>query len=193
MNNFFKRAVALIIDLFFLSFVCNVFSLVTVRSDTLLSIEQEFISIQENFEKEKIDDEAYINQAVDVFYDMFQSLGLYMVVSIGVYLFYFGYFQYKKNGQTIGKRIMKIRVQGKNRDLTINDFVYRSFIANGILFQFIIVLLLFFGSKQMFMWLYFLITLVSYIIMVLCGLMVLFRKDHRGFHDFIGHSEVVNE
>ena len=193
MNNFLKRVVALIIDLFILSCVCNLFGIVTIKSDTYISLDKEAASIQENYDKGKIDSEAYINQVSDICYDMLRGTGLYMIISIAIYLLYFGYYQYKRGGQTIGKKLLHIKVKGKDRDLSINDYVYRSLIINGILFNFIIVLLLFFGSKQIFMLLYSLIMLLYYVIMIICGLMVLIRKDHRGLHDFIGHSEVVNE
>ena len=193
MNNLLKRVLALIIDLFLLSFICNVFAVATISSNNFSSLEKELVTIQENYDEKKIDEKTYINQVSDVFYDIIRCSGLYMIISIAIYLLYFGYYQYIRNGQTIGKKILHIKVIGKDRDLAINDYVYRSMLINGVLFNFLIILLLFFGSRQIFMFMYFLIMLIFYILVFICGLMVILRKDHRGLHDFLGHSEVVNE
>lgn len=193
MNNFFKRLAAFVIDLLFISLLCNAFSLFTIDSRTVQALNKELTTTYETYQKQEIDDETFVNQSSDIAYDMLRASGLYYIISIGLYILYFGWYQYRKHGQTIGKKIMHIKVKGKDKDLTVNDYFFRSLLINGILFDFIVVLLLFFGSKDVFMNLYTIIKILEFIVIGICGTMVIMRKDNRGLHDLIGHSEVVNE
>ena len=124
----------------------------------------------------------------------------YNFITCLIILLYFGIFQKYNKGQTLGKKIMKIKVVDNetNENLSLLKYFLRllplQFVYIGgflpMLLTAILVLLL--NSKA---YLYASsVIMVSFMIVTIVNIcFVLFRKDHRGLHDLIAGSKVVNE
>lgn len=124
-------------------------------------------------------------------YDLSKYSISLVCINLIVYILYFGGFQFWNKGQTIGKKIMKIKLVSKKDNLKLWQCLLRTVILYGILFEVIKVIVITFVSVNKF---YFINNILSVAIsflfytVVLC---ILFRKDGRGLHDILCDTDVV--
>ena len=69
----------------------------------------------------------------------------------------------------------------------------RTFIVQGILTTGLSLIGIFVLNKELYMETYFILNSLMSIFVVVCALMVLYRKDRRGLHDMMAGSLVVKE
>ena len=96
------------------------------------------------------------------------------------------------NGQTIGKKIMKLRVVSINdKKLNFWKYLIRIVILNNIWLSLINVGAVYIVSGVKFYYVTYVISMLSSLIYMLNLIMVMFRKDNRGLHDMVVGSKVI--
>lgn len=113
---------------------------------------------------------------------------------VGAYIIdYFIIIPYFQNGQTFGKKLLKIRVVKEKGKLTILDLIIRTIINEKLLTLIIALGVVYLTKAALYN------TIVSSLNMVQGGLiiasigMILFRKDRLGLQDIITKTKVVRE
>ncbi|MCI5773169.1 MAG: RDD family protein [Erysipelotrichaceae bacterium] len=116
------------------------------------------------------------------------------LISLMVALIYYVYIPYKTDGQTLGKKIMKLRIVAINGErLSFKGIMLRQLLGvmliEGSLYAITPLLwqVIFYQSAhacQIITWIYYAITIIS-IAMVIIG------KNHRAIHDHIGATIVA--
>lgn len=191
---FIQRLGALVIDLLMLLCISSIITTVTVDMDNYQKLSKELTSVENQYKKGKIAPMTYISKAIDINYDISRETGLSTIIMVAVYILYFIIFQFKKNGQTLGKKIMKIRVvSNDDKDLNINQIAVRSLIINCILADLLVLTVSILGSKNVYMVGIFTVEFIQYILLFVIAIMVLSRKDKRGLHDVITNTKVIKE
>jgi len=159
-------------------------------------IEEKYIDLEINEDeyeeiKEYIEDK-YNSISKDYNYKL-QKLGIYNSIIILIStLLYFGILQYFLKGETIGKKVMYLKVvSANNKKINILNYLLRCLIINNILFNAISILFLTFSSETIYNKadnvISFLVSIVEAIIIFL----VITREDHRGLHDLICNTKVI--
>lgn len=116
----------------------------------------------------------------------------YTIITLICTLLYFGVLQYLLKGQTIGKRLLKIKVvSAKNKKLNILTYTFRSLIVNDVLLNTVGVLFLIFASKKVYTSANNIVgTLVS-----ICEAIIIFtvmtNQEGRGLHDLLFGTKVI--
>lgn len=191
---FIQRLGALVIDLLMLLCISSIITTVTVDMDNYQKLSKELTSVENQYIKGKIAPMTYINKAMDINYDISRETGLSTIIMVAVYILYFIVFQFKKNGQTLGKKLMKIRVvSNDDKDLTINQITVRSLIINCILADLLVLTVSILGTKNVYMVGILTIEFIQYILLFVIAIMVLSRKDKRGLHDVVTNTKVIKE
>ncbi len=191
---FFPRAVAYIIDILLVSIVCSGILFLIPENKNYDAYVKEYEQIQTDVIEKKIDTKEYFNKAIDIVYDIDYSNCMSMIIEIVVIILYFVVFQYYNNGQTLGKKIMKLRVISNNGDsLSLNQVAYRALIINSVLINMLIVAALLFLGRNYYYYASLLLQIISEIIVIVTLIMIMFRKDGRGLHDIIAGTKVVQE
>lgn len=191
---FFPRLVAYIIDILLVSIVSTGILFFIPENKNYDKYMEEYEKIQVDFIDEKIDVDEYLNKSIDVVYDIDYANVIPMIVEVVLIILYFVVFQFYNKGQTLGKKLMKLRVVStKNNDLSLNQVAYRALIINSILANILILgSLLFIGKNYYFyisLGLQFLVAILEIVVLM----MVMFRKDGRGLHDIIAGTKVIQE
>lgn len=116
------------------------------------------------------------------------------VISLVVTIGYFVVFQYLNNGQSIGKKLLKIKIVGKdNRKVNIIQIFIRSIFIYQILLSILDLIIIYTLSKTDYLSIYGILTWINSIFIIISALFILYRKDKRGLHDFMAKTYVVNE
>ena len=189
---FVKRLGAFIIDTFMLSII---FSLVTMGfSIDTNYINNELTSVLEQYESNDITIEEYSDKVIELNYELQKSTLVTNILNIVLYVGYFIVFGYLNRGQTLGKKLCKIRVVNSDGDRpSIWSMIVRSLFIYGIftlLFSVIFVNIL---NKEIFTYSYVVVTYVESIFMIIAFFMVLYKKDGRGLHDVMAKTKVIEE
>lgn len=123
-----------------------------------------------------------------------QKLGIFnSIITLTITLLYFGVLQYLLKGQTIGKKILNIKVVSANsKKLNVFNYLLRSLIINNVLLNAINVIVLNYFTRSIFMKVTNVISILVSIVEALTIYLVISREDNRGIHDLICNTKVVS-
>ena len=188
---FLQRFVAFIIDVFIVTSISSLLVIPFSNSKNNEKYADQAIQLQEDFMNKKIDIQKYMLDYSTISYHIARDNGLVSLISIFLNICYFVIFQLKMGGQTLGKKIMKIKVVSKEGDLFMNQMILRSFMANTILMDIISFVFMLFLSKKMYFYGVLGVESIQYILIIISAFFVMFRKDGCSIHDMITHTKVV--
>ena len=105
---------------------------------------------------------------------------------------YFGLFQYYNKGQTIGKKLMKIKVVSNDgKKLKLSQVIIRMLIINSVLTSVILISLISFESKGLYISTSKYINMIDATLVSASIIMIMFKNDGRGLHDLLANTKVV--
>ena len=188
-----RRIVAYLIDIFIVGLIVNII-LINSNDKALDDLNKEINNIMEDYASEKISTEEYIDNYVDIIYDINKvSVDrniVYFIVIVGYYLV----FQYLNKGASIGKRLMNLRIVSKDKkDINIIQLFVRVALINEMLPLGMSIILVSVCSGMRFMIGYMIISIVKNIFMMMDLIVLIARKDNRAIHDMISYSMVIEE
>lgn len=127
-----------------------------------------------------------------IWYKIQKNSVVYYIIFIAFNIAYFGIFQFSFNGQTFGKRIMKIRIiSSKKKDLNIFQLILRSVIVYNLwIYLLYIIFVITVNNSNNYYNIYSVLNNIGSIIQIVTIMMVLLNKNGRGLHDIISSTEV---
>ena len=190
---FSQRFVAFMIDLILVSFITSLVTAIIPTNSSIDKLYDQQVKIVENYTTGKITMQEYVNQLVDINYDIAKQTGIITLVSIAISLLYYVLYVYKNDGQSIGKKMMKIKIQKKDKDkeLTMNDLLFRTMILQGTLVSIIGFCTILFLDKDTYLATNSLLNLIQYSILIISFFLIAFTKERQGLHDMVAKTEVV--
>lgn len=191
---FITRLGAFIIDFFIISMIVSLLTYPFTNNSNYNKLSKEAANTIEQYSSGKIDMNTYINRSSDISYDMSKEALLTSLIGVFIFSLYYIVYQYRMNGQTIGKKLLKIKiVKDNNGDLTINDIMFRSLIVNFILYDIISLCITMFLNKNLYFYGTLIFEIIQYLVIFIIAIMILSRKDKRGLHDIITHTRVIKD
>ncbi len=116
-----------------------------------------------------------------------------LVLTLIIDIAYFGAFQFMNKGQTLGKKLMKLKVvSDDDKNYSYGISILRTCLTYNLFSSAILSLILVICSAETFLIPYGIISLVSYTFRLITILMAAFRKDGRSLPDIICHTRVTN-
>ena len=119
---FIKRLCAIIIDIILISLIANLVSYVFIDQESVNKINNEEVKLLKDYQDNKIDMETFTKEAPSITYQSNKLLIPYNIVYIFIAIIYFIIYQ-AKTGQTLGKKLLKIKVKADDGDLNMNQMV----------------------------------------------------------------------
>lgn len=187
---FVSRFVAFLLDILIVGFVASILTL-PFQTESVQKLNNEAMDASKSYINQEISSTVYINKSIDINYQLAKATGISKVITILIYVIYFIVIQKKMNGQTIGKKIMKIKViKDEKEELTTNDFLFRSLINNSIFCNILIVIfalinknVCFYGTS--------IVQLIHTLVVLISAFMVIIRKDGKTIADLVAKTKVV--
>ena len=189
---FLQRLVSYLIDFFIVIFIVTGITFFIPTSDTYKEAYKEANEISDLYFNGEISNSEYLSRYGDVSYTMAKETIVVTVINLVVTIAYFGSYSYYMNGQTIGKKIMKIRVVNKdNSNVGHGILIFRTAVIYGVIESIISLIILQFISSDMYLYAITPLEILQYIFVLISLFMIMFRKDGRGFHDILFKTKVV--
>lgn len=198
---FLKRISAYLIDILFIFVVISLITeikFINPSYDKYIESYSTYTKILNDYTSDNITEEEFNNSYIEIYYDISKYSISYNAVIVLCIILYYGVFQKYNNGQTIGKKLMKIKVVDNNNENNISLLksilrilpMYYIYVG-GLVPLTINSVLLFIVSKNNFMNISLIINYIFLIISFLSFVFILIRKDKRGLHDLISNSKVI--
>lgn len=189
---FSQRVLAFLIDLVLLSMITSLITMFIPMNDTATKLYEEQNRVLEDYVAGNVPMEEYVNQMIDLGYDISKQTVIISIVGVVISLLYYVVYPCYNNGQTFGKKLMKIKIKKTNdKELSMNDLLIRSMINNSILVNIITIALVLFLSKDLYLSMSSLLSSVQYLVLIISLIMIAFTKNAQGLHDKIAKTEVV--
>ena len=189
---FSQRVLAFLMDLVILSLITSLITMFVPVNDTATKLYEEQNRVLEDYVAGNVPMEEYVNQMIDLGYDISKQTVIISIVGVVISLLYYVVYPCYNNGQTFGKKLMKIRIKKTNdKELSMNDLLIRSMINNSILVNIITIALVLFLSKDLYLSMSSLLSSVQYLVLIISLIMIAFTKNAQGLHDKVVHTEVV--
>ena len=192
-SNFGKRLVAYILDAIIVSLIFSCLTMFIKDSNNLINLNNQLSTIGENLINKTITANEYFNQVASVQYLISKETFLQNLFSLILMIGYFIILPYYYNGQTIGKKMMKIKIIKEDDKLTINDLALRSLLADGIAMTFIELALIFLVKDTPYFIIISIFSFIQFLLVITSIFMILYRKDKKALHDIICKTLVVDE
>lgn len=209
MNKYvYRRISAFLIDVFLVTFVSTVFSSISYVNPFIENYKVAYDEYREIYksESESVLTNPTIKNVVDysnkmskqiykIDYSMLFNNIYYLVFSF----LYFVLFAYFTNGQTLGKKLFKLKVVRQDGEkVKLSNLMLRTLLSGSSIFMgvniIVVIQLLFLMIPQNQVYFYAILfsSIISYVIEII-GLVLLFSKEHRSLDDIIGSTKVIDE
>ena len=189
---FSQRILAFLIDLVLISVITSFITVFVPVNDTATKLYEEQNKVLEGYVEGTVSMEEYVNQMVDLSYDISKQTVIVSIVTIVISLLYYVVYPCYNNGQTLGKKLMKIKIKKIDEsDLSMNDLLIRGMVNNSILVNIVNVIFVLFLSKNIFLSASSLVSVIQYLVLIISLIMIAFTRNSRGLHDLAAKTEVV--
>lgn len=190
---FFDRLTAYIIDVIIISLITSIiFTSIPTNNKEL---EKQLSSLQDEVLSNNITYEEFVDEYQDLYYKNKKDTMTQSAITLTITIAYFVIFQYMNKGQTIGKKILHLRVVDNNTEKPLSIFkgLIRSLLIWNILSGTLGIVLIYILNKESYITSYLIISSLESIFIFITAMFTLYRKDNRGLHDIIIDSKVIIE
>lgn len=188
--SFFKRVLAFLFDYFI---VALVLSLITYSFSYNKSIVKEAGDLTSSYQSGEITAEEYKEQANEINYRLQKNNVPINGVTAVLFIGYFIVFAYLNKGQTLGKKLFKIKVVEKDERPSLRAMILRSLFIYGIISSLYCAIFVNFLDINAFSYGNTIIGYIESLFIMVSFLMVLYKNDGRGLHDLIAKTSVIEE
>lgn len=195
-----KRISAYLIDILFIFIVIGLISeikFINPYYDKYIESYETYNEILEDYTNEEITEKEFTNLYNENYYLVSKYSVSYNIVIVVAILLYFGVFQKFNKGQTIGKKIMRIRVVSNtdNEDVSLLRYLIRTLpmyyiYIGGLIPLAINTILVFILNDNNFMNITMVVSYLFLFVAILSFVFICIRKDERGLQDIIAKTKV---
>ncbi len=192
----FKRVGAYLIDLMVISLISMAItkiSFLNPKYDQYVKYADQYTEVMQKYYEKEITIEEFNNQVKDYSYKLNKTGYVYVISDIVVTFLYFGLFASITKGQTLGKKMLSLRIisNKEGKELKWYNYFIRAFILNGVILNIFVLIAIPF-SRGTYETIYAIGSNVDSILQMTIALMILFYKNGMGLHDIIAGTRVID-
>jgi uncharacterized RDD family membrane protein YckC len=189
-----RRGLAYIVDIIFVAFIASLISRINVINPDREQYAEVYAKYEEKIkDTSKIQEFLTSEEGTDLVYGISKYGVVYTFINAAVLVLYFTAFQRATGGQTLGKKLFKIKVVGKE-DTPVKwwQLFVRSLIVYEIITDVGCGIAIIYMSKTNYIEFSNAFSLVLQLISYVAVGMLVFRQDGRGLHDLIVGTKVID-
>ena len=189
---FKKRFFSYAIDILILITISYVIGFIIPVSDSVDVLNNELISINDNFLNGELGVRTYISQYSSVFYSIDKEMFLSSLINVFISILYFVVYPLYNGGSTIGKKINGIKiVSNDGSDVVVNSLIYRYLLMDGIGVSIISMCSLFIFRDLNYLIISLILGFLQILVVIISIFMVLYRHDFKSLPDLIAGTKVI--
>ena len=191
--NSYKRVLAYLVDIMIISFVSLLLTSFVPTSENYNKLNKEFENLTTDYRNQEITMEEYLETGTDINYQLNKESIPQTVVSTVLSIIYFVVLTYFMNGETLGKKLMKIKIVSNNdKKLTMNNYLIRALVIDSVLMNILTILIILLFNKDIYLTSYNIISYVFSFVYIVSLAMILFSKSGRGLQDILANTKVIS-
>lgn len=192
-NTFFKRLFAYFLDMIIVSMVLGLLFAFIPNSENSKKLIEERNTLASDFIDGRVEAKEFASRAIEIGYDQAKEEVPFVILDIAGILLYFVVFQAYNNGQTLGKKIVKLKiVSNTEKELGLDDYLKRLLIVPPAFCTLLDLILLLFAPKNIYLGSNIILNILQILLLLITGFMVIYRKDERGLQDLIAGTKVID-
>lgn len=189
----FKRVIAYFIDMLIITFISSLLINFVVNDETYINNSDKLIELMNQTMSGEISNEEYTKQYNDLNYELTKSVVDITIIMSAVSLGYYVIFCYCRDGRTLGKQLMGMKLVSNNgKKLHINNHLIRTLLINQVLLDIVGSAMIILLSKNAYITWYNNFSTIYSIFLITSLVFMFYRNDGRGLHDIIANTKVVN-
>ena len=191
--NSYKRVLAYLVDVMIISFVSLLLTYFVPTSENYNKLNKEFETLTIDYRNQEVTMEEYLEKGTDINYQLNKEAVPQTIVSTVLSIIYFVVLAYFMNGETLGKKLMKIKITSNNdKKLTMNNYLIRALVIDSVLMNIITIITILLFSKDIYLTSYNIISYVFSFVYIVSLAMILFSKNGRGLQDILANTKVIS-
>lgn len=190
---FYERLASYIIDFLIVSSLLSIICYkLPDNSNTYI---EEINTIYESYTNNEITPTDFADKYLDIVYNEEKKDILTPTISVILTIGYFIVFQYLNNGQTLGKKILKIQVVDKNTNKppSILKGTIRTIFILNIASNIITIILRTCANKNTYLITSTILSIFNWIFLVITIVLMISKSSCRGLHDLMANTIVIKE
>ena len=186
-----KRITAYLIDMLIVTIISSFIYTVPIFA----SSQEEYLNNYENYTntyREFIKGNKTEEDIINSEYKMIKSSSTILIIRVGIIIAYFSIIPYFKNGQTLGKKINKIKVFSSNKkEIKPSVYFIRGLISSVVIFDLINLFVLILCNRQTYLITSGIISYLTYLFYIASLICILITKERKSLHDLLLNTKII--
>ena len=189
-----KRFFSYVIDIEIISIIMRLINMYVISENELALINDNFNKINEMILQKNIDFNSYIYNFATIIHDITNIYMISIIINMILCFIYFVVIPYKSKGITLGQLIFGLRtISLEDEELSFRQLIKRSLILYGIIFNIFVLITIYILPVKAYFIIVSFLGIVQFLLVIISGFMILYKKDKRGLHDIIANTAVVDK
>lgn len=195
MSKFSNRFLAYLIDIIIVALVFLCLNSLMPKNHNISVLENEITDLRSSYLKKEIDTKVYFNRYALIRKNLDQQYIPSNLLNVIIILCYFVLVPYYWDGKTIGKKIFKLKIvkSEPNEKVSLNNYLVRSIINNGVLCFLISMSTVFLFDDSKYLLITIICGILQFLLVIISGFMIIYRHDKKGVHDLVSGTQVIKE
>ena len=192
--SFKKRLVAYIIDFLFVMSILMIVYNLFLKNDVVKGYELKLNLLSESYMKKEITFSKYTELYSEYIYKIDYNSIIKNILNIVLIFIYYIVFPFIFNGQTFGKKIMKIKIVDRKKEGKVSfvSLIIRSLIINALLVTLISIILVLLLKYNVYFITSSIFVILQLLLVIISACMLLYRKDKLSLEDILSNSKVIS-
>lgn len=150
------------------------------------------LTLVKDYNNHKMTDEEYLEKSDYYYYHLEKNSIVAYIVSIVVSLLYFVFFQGFTGGQTLGKKLNRVKVVSvDDNKVSYKQLFIRTLFLHSIAYYFLMFIAVLIIPKNMFSGVTSVLYILNYILSIILVFTISFSKAKSGFHDMVAKTKII--
>ena len=189
--NYSRRILAFLVDFFIFYFVAAIIGSVLPLSSRQIELNEQIVELQEKYLNEDVTTEEFITGYREILPKYDKENIILNIINLVFILGYFIIIPVINGGQTLGKKVMRIKIQKKDGNLSIRDMILRNFVTTSLLQLMISSTIIYLVSSDTYFIISLIVSFLQILLVIVTTFMIIYRKDKNGVQDLITKTSVV--